>query len=118
MRRSLASIAQFEFIALLQDTKHAVDSLRRQRESVEQAMERIQKANGHHDRLPDDMVMQVIGLMDQLRRLNGALERLMGEVEEIEAVQSSPAPEPFLVLPISLVQVSSEDQTLVRAEVV
>jgi hypothetical protein len=118
MRRSLASIAQFEFIALLQDTKNAVDSLRLQRESVKQAIERVQEANGHADRLPDDMVIQVIGLMDQLRRLNAALERLVGEVEGIQAIQSSPTPEPFLILTIPLAPVSSEDQPLVGAEAV
>jgi hypothetical protein len=41
----LASIAQLEFDALVQDTERAIQGLRCQRESVVQAIEAVQKSN-------------------------------------------------------------------------
>ncbi len=84
MRRCLASIAQHELNALVQDTKDAIGSLKHQRESVMQAIEAARTANEGSGDLPDETNLLVADLLDKLLRLNAVLDQLMHETEQIE----------------------------------
>jgi hypothetical protein len=112
--RSLASVAQFEFDALVQETKGVVNGLRRQRESVVQAIERAHAANERADDLPDEEALRLVELLVRLQRLNAALDQVTWEVEQIETASISAGAEPFIVVPLILTQLASEDSPLVE----
>jgi hypothetical protein len=78
----LASIAQLEFDALVQDTERAIQGLRCQRESVVQAIEAVQKSNQNPGQLPDETLGLVARLRDKLGRLDAALDHVISEIEQ------------------------------------
>ena len=91
MRRSLASLAQHELNGLVQDTKKAITDLEHQRQSVLQAIEVAQMADGHNGHSTGETEMLLIELVDRLLRLNDALDQVVQEAEQIEQAQPSPA---------------------------
>jgi hypothetical protein len=97
----LASVAQLELNALVQDAKDAVDGLKRQRESVLQALETTQQARGRPSQPPDETDMRVTRLLESLHRLTVALDQVMREIEQIESSSVLQDAEPFIVLPFS-----------------
>jgi septal ring factor EnvC (AmiA/AmiB activator) len=100
IHRCAASIAQFEFYALVQDTKNALGGLKRQHESVVQALEtarHTQEGNRHWAAETD---AQVARLEDSLQRLDAALDQVMCEIRDIEATSSPLSDKPFIVLPL------------------
>lgn len=78
----LASIAQLEFDALVQDTERAIKGLNNQRESVMQAIEAIQELDQNPNTAIDEMKGVITRLLDKLGRLNSALDQVMREIEE------------------------------------
>lgn len=113
--RCLASIAELEFNALVQDTKSALHSLQRQRESVTRALEMAQYANERSDLPRDETDAQVASLQDRLHHLNAALDLLKREVELLEDTSVLPDTEPFIVLPLPITQPSNDNHPLVEA---
>ncbi len=83
--RCLASIAELEFNALVQDTKSALDGLQRQRESAAKALEMAQHANERSGQQCGETDAPVASLLDRLHRLNAALDQLKREIEQLEA---------------------------------
>jgi len=77
----LASIAQLEFDALVQDTERAIKGLNNQRESVMQAIDAIQQSDQNPDTASDKTMGLVTRLLDKLGRLNAVLDQVMCEIE-------------------------------------
>jgi hypothetical protein len=100
LQGALVSVAQYEFKALVQDTKDAIGSLKCQRASVMQAIETAQQAIDHPGHPHDDTGVLVTRLMDELQRLSAALDQVIDEVEHIQDSPISPSAEPFPVLPL------------------
>ena len=99
MYRSLASVARFEFNALMQDTRQAVESLKRQQESVAQAIEVAQQAHAATDLFPDDTAAQLLRLENRLKHLYAALEQVIAEAEGVETFPGTAGVKPVLALP-------------------
>jgi hypothetical protein len=78
----LASIAQLEFDALAQDTERAIQGLKCQRESVQQAIEAVQQVDQNPDTVLDETPGVVTRLLGKLGRLNAALDQVIGELEQ------------------------------------
>jgi hypothetical protein len=90
MRRCLASVAQHELNALVQDTKKAITDLEYQRQSALQAIEMAQMPDDHNGHATHDTQMLLLELVEKLLRLNDALDQVMQEAELIEQAQASP----------------------------
>jgi hypothetical protein len=110
--RCLTSVAQHEFNALVHDATCAVDGLKRQRESVVQALEATQQARGKPSQPPDETDAHVTRLLESLQRLTVALEQVMREIEQIRSVSVPPEPKPFIVLPFSRTQVVADSPSI------
>ena len=108
MHGARVSVAQHEFKALVQDTKGAIGSLKRQRLSVMQAIEAAQQAIDRPGHPRDDTGELVTRLMDELQRLSVALDQVIDEVEQIEANPMTPSAEPFLVLSLYPTLISNQ----------
>lgn len=93
MHRSLASVAELEFNTLVQDTKSAVGGLKRQRESVAQAISAAQQANGRSECLSGETAIQLAHLLDRLNRLEATLDQVICEVEVVETAPIPSYPE-------------------------
>ena len=91
MRRSLACVAQHELSALVQDTKKAIIDLEHQRQSVLQAIEAAQNADGHNGHSTGETQMLLMELVNRLLRLNAALDQVVREAEQIKQDQLSPS---------------------------
>jgi hypothetical protein len=94
----LASIAELELNALVQDAKIAVGGLQRQRESVAQAIESIQVATKHSGQPPDEVLEQAGRLVEALNCLEAALDQVMLEIKQVE--KTPLAAEPLVALPL------------------
>jgi hypothetical protein len=110
--RCLASTAQLEFNALVQDTKSAVDGLKRQRESVLQALETTQQACGKPSQPPDETDVRIVRILESLHRLTVALDQVMHEVERIKSNSILQNAEPFIVLPFSRTQAPVDNHSI------
>ena len=86
MYPSLASVAQLELNALLEETKCAIGSLSRQRESVLQAINTARQAKGANSYLLDETDLQLSYLMHRLNRLEAALQRVNLELDGLECL--------------------------------
>ena len=116
MRRSLASVAQHELNALVQDTKKAITELEHQRQSVLQAIEAAQMADGHNGHSSSETEMLLMELVDKQYRLNAALDHVMQEAEQIKTTQPSPSSERMVPWHIPL-KVPVETEVKVKARV-
>ena len=65
----LASVAQIEFDALVQDTQRVIEGLDRQRQSATQAIEATRRASEEDESQPLETTMVELELLDKLRRL-------------------------------------------------
>ena len=110
--RCLAGIAQLELNALVQDVKNAVDGLKRQRESVLQALQTAQQARGKPGQPPDETDVRFTRLLESLHRLTVALDQVMREVEQIKSSSVPGDAEPFIVIPFSRTQVSVDNHSI------
>jgi hypothetical protein len=108
MYRSLACIARFEFNALMQDTKRAVESLKLQQESVVQALETARQAHATAGLMTDETAMQLHRLEIRLRRLHHALDQVIAESDGVEALPFTPSVAPALTSPVSESQLSPQ----------
>ncbi len=118
MRRSLASVAQHELNALVQDAKKAITDLEHQRQSVLQAIEAAQNVDGHNGHSTGETEMLLMELVDRLMRLNDALDQVVQEAEQIEQDQLLPGSQRLIPWAIPLkVPVEAEVKVEVKAEV-
>jgi len=101
VHRSLTSVARYEFNALIQDTKKAVESLKLQEESVVRAIEAAQQAHAAAGSTPDETAAQLRKLEIRLRRLHEVLDQVIAESDGLEALPITPAPGPILALTAS-----------------
>lgn len=115
MRRSLASVAQHELNALVQDTKKAITELEHQRQSVLQAIEVAQNAGGHNGHSTGETELLLMELVDRLLRLNDALDRVVQEAEQIEQDQLLPSSQRLIPWAIPL-KVPVEAEVKVEVE--
>jgi hypothetical protein len=106
MYPSLASVAQLELKALLEETKCAIDSLRRQRESVSRAIDTARQAKGANSYLLDETDLQLSYLMHRLNRLEAALERVNLELDGIQTMPDSSGSQLAVSPPSFLVEAS------------
>ena len=91
----LASVARMEIDALVQDTQRAIESLDRQRRSALQAIEITQRASEQDKPQQLETVMMEMEFVDKLRRLEAALDHIVGEIEGISG-------SPFIVYRLPL----------------
>jgi ABC-type transporter Mla subunit MlaD len=103
-RRCLESVAQHEFNTLAQDTKRAINGLKRQRQSVVQAIEAARQVDGQAEHAPDDKDALLTSLLEQLYCLSDALDRVVCEVEQIEGTPASSRAQSFIVVPLTVTQ--------------
>jgi hypothetical protein len=96
----------------MEDAKSAVDGLKRQRESVVQALEATQQARGKPGQPSDETDAHVTRLLENLHSLTVALDQVMREIEQIESSSVPPEPEPFIVLPLSRTQISADSPSI------
>jgi hypothetical protein len=100
MQRSLVSVAQFEFRALLQEARRAVAGLKTQRASVLHAVEAARQAHAAANQCSDEAAAQLARLVRRLECLDAALEVLAMEIEA-EDRAALPAPDEYtLILPM------------------
>lgn len=78
----LTSVAQIEYDALVQDAEQAVKGLKRQRQSVVDAIRAAQATNEDHNPPPDANLVLVTELQERLRRLNAALDLVTEEINQ------------------------------------
>jgi hypothetical protein len=64
----LTSVAQIEYDALVHDAEQAVKGLKRQRQSVVDAIKAAQATHESHSPRPDENLVLVTGLQERLRR--------------------------------------------------
>lgn len=114
MYPSLASVAQHEFNALAQETKRAIHSLKRQRESVMQAVKAAHRANGLGGRSLDETGLLLSDLLDRMNRLSIALDQVMCEIEHVQADPASKSGKAFMVVPLPLEQVADDKRQVSR----
>jgi hypothetical protein len=114
MYPSLASVAQHEFNALAQDTKSAIHSLKRQRESVMQAIKAAHRANGRPGRSPDETDLLLSDLLDRMNRLSAALDQVICEIEHVQAGPASASGKAFIVMPLPLKHVADDKRQVSR----
>jgi hypothetical protein len=108
MYPSLASVAQLELNALLEETKRAIDSLSRQRVSVSQAIDTARQAKGTDSYVLDETDMQLSYLVHRLNRLEAALERVNLELDGVETRPALPGSQLALAPPNPLVEASQD----------
>ena len=101
MHRSLTSVARFEFNALTQETRRAVQSLKLQQESVVQAIEAARQAHATAGLMTDETAMQLRRLEIRLKRLHNALDQVMAESDGVEALPFIPSVAPALASSVS-----------------
>jgi chromosome segregation ATPase len=96
----MADIAGHELELLIHDTRTAIQSLDRQRESALQALEAARAETTHAAGTSDDTHMAVDSLVERLSQLQKVLDNALREVEAIQAVQSAPASEEAIAWPL------------------
>jgi chromosome segregation ATPase len=96
----MADIAGHELELLIHDTRTAIQSLNRQRESTLQAIEAAQAENMHAAGTSDEPNLAVDSLAERLSDLQTVLDEALREVETIQAVQSAPASEEYIAWPL------------------
>ncbi|GAB4534933.1 MAG: hypothetical protein Kow0063_18560 [Anaerolineae bacterium] len=109
MHRCLADVARLELETLIQDTKVALYGLERQRESVIQAIEAAQNIDECSSKFTDETDLFVRGLIDRANRLNGVLNKITREIEQMEAGPFSPETGQLISWPIWLDMVPAEN---------
>jgi hypothetical protein len=109
MYPSLASVAQLELKALLEETKCAIDSLRRQRESVSRAIDTARQAKGANSYLLDETDLQLSYLVHRLNRLEAALERVNLELDSFQTTPELSGSQ-LIVPPSNLLVETSPDK--------
>jgi hypothetical protein len=109
MYPSLASVAQLELNALLEETKCAIDSLSRQRESVSRAIDTARQAKGADSCLLDETDLQLSYLMHRLNRLEAALERVNLELDGFQTMPD-PSGGQLVVSPSNFLVEASRDK--------
>ena len=85
----LASVAQLEFDALVQEAQRAIEGLDRQRQSATQAIKATRQANEENGPQSLETAMVELKLVDDLRRLEAALDHVMDEIQGITASPST-----------------------------
>jgi prefoldin subunit 5 len=108
MYPSLASVAQLELNALLEETKRAIDSLSRQRVSVSQAIDTARQAKGTDSYVLDETDMQLSYLVHRLNRLEAALEQVNLELDGVETRPALLGSQLALAPPNALVEASQD----------
>jgi hypothetical protein len=108
MYPSLASVAQLELNALLEETKRAVDSLSRQRVSVSQAIDTARQSKEADSYVLDETDMQLSYLVHRLNRLEAALERVNLELDGVETRPALPGGQLAVAPPNPLVEISQD----------
>ncbi len=115
MQRAMVSVAQNELRVLVEDTRSAIGNLKRQGDSVMQALEIAQQAGVHPDDPLDETDDLAMRVLDELRRLSAALDQVIHETEHIEASPTSPNAGPFLVLSLQSTQVVDDSHPALSA---
>ena len=85
----LASVAQLEFDALVQDAHRVIEGLDRQRQSATQAIEATQRASEQAGPQSLETAMVELELVEKLHRLEAALDHVKNEIEAITASPST-----------------------------
>ena len=117
MYPSLASVAQLELNALLEETKCAIGSLSRQRESVLQAINTARQAKGANSYLLDETDLQLSYLMHRLNRLEAALQRVNLELDGLETTPALAGSQLVLASPNPWVEVSQDKSISLRSRI-
>ena len=117
MYPSLASVAQLELNALLEETKCAIGSLSRQRESVLQAINTARQAKGANSYLLDETDLQLSYLMHRLNRLEAALQRVNLELDGLETTPALAGSQLVLASPNPWVEVLQDKSISLRSRI-
>jgi chromosome segregation ATPase len=100
-RSYMADIAGHELKLLIHDTRTAIQSLDRQRDSALQAVEAAQAENGHVAEASDEENLAVDSLIERLSQLQAVLDNALREMDAIQqAAQPVPASEEYIAWPL------------------